>query len=58
MILLISNICTLILVALALLVIASIATKIFLGKGYWLIFVILYLLLLGVAMPQVYMLLF
>jgi len=57
MILLISNICMLTIVALALLVIAALIVDTFLeGKSFALL--VLYILLLGAVIPRVYMSLF
>lgn len=57
MILLISNMCMLTLVALALLVIAGLMCSTFLPKDGWALWVI-WILLLGAIMPRVYMSLF
>lgn len=58
MILLISNICLLIVVAFLLFILATLIFASFLSESHKLVFIVLYLLLLGAVMPRVWMSLF
>ena len=58
MILLISNICLLIIVALLLFTLATVIFVSFLSESHKLVLIVLYLLLLGAVMPRICMLLF
>lgn len=58
MILLISNICLLTVVALFLFILATLIFASFLNESHKLVFIVLYLLLLGAVMPRIWMSLF